>query len=227
MTTMTDIDLDALGVAVDAALAELPDEPEPTRPALRIARRATVPEAKAHFDRGGDVLVHERGHEQTVPVSPDTTVHNSKSISWQALRDQVAMWRNRYPRQRYYIVPDHGQSLPDRPEKPKPAPTAEWKKPTWQMPHIEPVPSVMDAITEAVGSVLTGNHATTVEKRDLLIKRVSDAIANLPIYGIELDGARLGIGDPIELDNANVEVDGYGRAVSITVEAGTPIWDPQ
>ena len=91
---------------------------------------------------------------------------------------------------------------------------------------VEPHPTMMEAITAAVEEVLTGNHKATVEKRKALIATLAVKLVNVPIYGIEIDGARLPIGEPIELDNASIEVDGYGCAVSVWAK-GTPLWDAE
>jgi hypothetical protein len=224
MTTMTspDIDLDALDAAVNAAIAELDDDPppQPTPPPIRVAQRTTMQEARAHFDAGGDVLVSERGHEKTFPVTPTTIFYNNKKIGWDGLRKMVAEWRTRYPNQRYYIVPTPGVTT-----EPKPEP--QWKAPSFAVPTVEVAPSLEEAIAEAVGKVLTGSQKTAVDKRNAIVALVAAAVAELPIYGIDLDYARLPIGDPIELGNANIEVDGYGHAATITVDGGTPIWAPQ
>jgi hypothetical protein len=70
-----------------------------------IATRATMHEAKRHFEAGGAVLVSEYGHEPTQTVTPITTTHDRTSTTWDALAADVKEWRNRYPNQRFYIVP--------------------------------------------------------------------------------------------------------------------------
>lgn len=94
------------------------------------------------------------------------------------------------------------------------------------MPRAEPEPSVMEVITTAVEKVLTGNHKATIEKRKTLIATLAQGLVDLPVYGIELDNARVPIGEAIELGNALIEVDGYGNASRITVDGGAPIFDP-
>lgn len=71
---------------------------------FRNARRVTTEEARAHFEAGGTVLVSEYGHEASHPVTSSTTTHTRESTTWEELTGLVAMWRNRYPNQRYYLV---------------------------------------------------------------------------------------------------------------------------
>ena len=77
-----------------------------------VATRATTHEAKRHFEAGGAVLVSEYGHEPTQTVHPDTTTHDRTRTTWDALAAMVKEWRNRYPNQRFYIVP--GTVIPAR-----------------------------------------------------------------------------------------------------------------
>ena len=77
-----------------------------------IATRVTMHEAKRHFEAGGAVLVSEYGHESTQTVHPDTTTHDRTRTTWDALAAMVKEWRNRYPNQRFYIVP--GTVIPAR-----------------------------------------------------------------------------------------------------------------
>lgn len=77
-----------------------------------IATRVTMHEAKRHFEAGGAVLVSEYGHEPTQTVHPDTTTHDRTRTTWDALAAMVKEWRNRYPNQRFYIVP--GTVIPAR-----------------------------------------------------------------------------------------------------------------
>lgn len=72
---------------------------------ITYATRATQREAKAHFDAGGAVLVSEHGHETTRPVGPMTVTNTSETTTWSALVEGVRTWRNRYPNQRFYLVP--------------------------------------------------------------------------------------------------------------------------
>ena len=92
---------------------------------------------------------------------------------------------------------------------------SQWKKPVFEIPRAEVTPTLKEAIEKAVATVLAGNHKATVEKRTAIVKAVSEAMADIPVFGVELADARTAIGEPIELDNATVYVDGYGRAVSI------------
>lgn len=75
---------------------------------ITTATRVTQHEARQHFDAGGAVLVSEHGHESTRPVGPSTTTHTRTTTTWDELVAQVRMWRNRYPNQRFYIVPKEG-----------------------------------------------------------------------------------------------------------------------
>ncbi|MEQ7008375.1 hypothetical protein ABN028_19560 [Actinopolymorpha sp. B17G11] len=80
------------------------------------ARRATFHDAGRAFAEGATVLVSETGTRETIPVTRLTTTHTRDTTTWDALVEQVRMWRNRYPGQAFYIV--------DRPE-PAPAAPAE------------------------------------------------------------------------------------------------------
>ena len=73
-----------------------------------VATRATMHEAKRHFEAGGAVLVSEHGHEPTQTVTAITTTHDRTRTTWDALAADVKEWRNRYPNQRFYIVPRPG-----------------------------------------------------------------------------------------------------------------------
>jgi hypothetical protein len=70
-----------------------------------IAKRAKQTEAKRHFLAGGSVLVSEHGHELTCLVTSGTTTHHGGRAEWDALVSDVRTWKNRYPNQRFYIVP--------------------------------------------------------------------------------------------------------------------------
>lgn len=94
-----------------------------------VATRVTMHEAKRHFEAGGAVLVSEYGHEPTQTVRPDTTTHDRTRTTWDALAADVKEWRNRYPNQRFYIVPTvdactcstDEDACPDHPGDPCPA----------------------------------------------------------------------------------------------------------
>lgn len=265
MTTMTapppSIDLAELGRALEARLAK-PGEPEP-KPNVRTARRVKMLEAKDHFDDGGDVVVSERGHEATYLVTPNTTVHNNRNTTWDELRFQVSIWKDRHPNQRYYIVPDTesahgyickkcrcpapmgvgyislsedaaqrsaavtacpcGHSQTAQPAAPAPEP----ERKTFNIPKVEAAATMVEAITSAIEKLMPGKQKATEEKRKAFITAICEKVADVPVYGIDIDDARLPIGDGVDFGNAFVETDGYGRAVSITVDAGTPIWDVQ
>lgn len=77
-------------------------------PAPVVATRVTMHEAKRHFEAGGAVLVSEYGHEPTQTVTAITTTHDRTRTTWDALAADVKEWRNRYPNQRFYIVPRPG-----------------------------------------------------------------------------------------------------------------------
>jgi len=73
-----------------------------------IIGQATVvseADAKAHYEAGGTILVSENTPD-TIPVSTITTVHSHTQgiTDWDELHEQVRMWANRYPRQRFYTV---------------------------------------------------------------------------------------------------------------------------
>lgn len=75
-----------------------------------VATRVTMHEAKRHFEAGGAVLVSEYGHEPTQTVTAITTTHDRTRTTWDALAADVKEWRNRYPNQRFYIVPQLANS---------------------------------------------------------------------------------------------------------------------
>lgn len=75
-----------------------------------VATRVTMHEAKRHFEAGGAVLVSEYGHEPTQTVRPDTTTHDRTRTTWDDLAAMVKEWRNRYPNQRFYIVPGYART---------------------------------------------------------------------------------------------------------------------
>ena len=54
------------------------------------------------------MLVSEYGHEPTQTVTAITTTHDRTRTTWDALAADVKEWRNRYPNQRFYIVPRPG-----------------------------------------------------------------------------------------------------------------------
>ena len=85
----------------------LTDPPPAAAPPV-IATRVTMHEAKRHFEAGGAVLVSEYGHEPTQTVTAITTTHDRTRTTWDALAADVKEWRNRYPNQRFYIVPRPG-----------------------------------------------------------------------------------------------------------------------
>lgn len=72
---------------------------------MATARRVTMWEARKVFANGGGVLVSERGHLPTLEVGPLSTVHTRETTTWEALTEQVEMWRGRYPNQRFYVLP--------------------------------------------------------------------------------------------------------------------------
>lgn len=235
MTTEPDLDLNHLEAAVDGALAALREQTPPL-----IARRAKMIEAKDHFDAGGNVLIDERGHRETIEVFPGMVVHNWRTITWKELRRQVTEWKHRYPNQRWYIVPTPSGETAAAPkpnpttyepagsaaEAPQPQPPAD-KQPVFDIPRREAHPAVMEAITEVVENVLTGNAKGADERRKALIAALGTALADLPVYGIDVEYARVPIGEVLDLGNAVIELDGYGHAARILVDGGTALWDPE
>lgn len=112
--------------------------------------------------------------------------------------------------------------------KPASAPAAEtYERPKFEMERLEAHPSLMEALTKVVGEHLRGKGKAHDEKRERLVEALALELAELPIYGIEMDYARIPIGEGINLENASVDVDGYGAATTITCDGGTPIWEPR
>jgi hypothetical protein len=83
----------------------------------RIARRTRWHDARRHFAGGGSVLICEYGDRESFVVTLSTTTHDQTTTTWDALAEQVRMWRGRYPNQRFYIV----QAAPAKTETPAPA----------------------------------------------------------------------------------------------------------
>lgn len=74
-------------------------------PVICRAARAHQRDAKRHFEAGGSVLVSEYGNEADMPVTRGMTTHSLATTTWDQLVSQVREWRNRYPNQRFYVVP--------------------------------------------------------------------------------------------------------------------------
>lgn len=68
------------------------------------AVRVTMHEARRAFDAGREILVSEFGNERMTRVTRLTMTHTRESTTFEALRAQVNLFRNRYPNQRYYVV---------------------------------------------------------------------------------------------------------------------------
>lgn len=101
---------------------------------------------------------------------------------------------------------------------------AEPDRPVLGPARLEADPTLEEAIKEVVAEHLLGKGKAQDEKRAALVKALGEKLATLPVFGIDLDDARVAIGEEIDLGNAVIQVDGFGRAVTITVDAGTPIW---
>lgn len=71
---------------------------------IGTAHRVKIGEARRHFEAGGAIAVSDQGHEESFGVYPITVTHDKSRTEWQALRAEVAMWRNRYPNQRFYVA---------------------------------------------------------------------------------------------------------------------------
>lgn len=69
-----------------------------------FARRVKFYDARRHFQNGGTVVVSENGTTAELLVTEATTVHTRDTTTWEYLAGQVAMWRSRYPNQRFYVV---------------------------------------------------------------------------------------------------------------------------
>jgi hypothetical protein len=68
------------------------------------ALRATFYEAKRAFAAGATVIVTERPEGPERLVYPQTTKHSLNTTTWDELAGLVREFRNRYPRQTFYIV---------------------------------------------------------------------------------------------------------------------------
>lgn len=77
---------------------------------IGTARLVKFHDARRAFADGATVLISERNDSPTRPVTRLTTTHNRDSTSWDALTEQVNMWRNGYPNQRFYIVDKPAES---------------------------------------------------------------------------------------------------------------------
>lgn len=71
---------------------------------IGTADRAKFHDARRAFADGATVLVSERDDGPTKTVTSLTTTHNRETTTWDTLAENVKVWRNRYPGQRFYIV---------------------------------------------------------------------------------------------------------------------------
>lgn len=111
---------------------------------------------------------------------------------------------------------------PQPPSEPAPEPP----RPSSPMPVLEANPTLDEAIIAALTKLYPGDSKTATGRRDKILTAIADELGELYVYGIDLDG-RVPIGEPIELGNCRIEVDGYGDAVRIVVDGGTPLWNPE
>jgi len=72
---------------------------------IGTAERVTWHQARRAFNDGRTVLVSEHGERPTCQVWSTSTTHTRDSTTWTTLAEQVRMWSNRYPRQRFYVLP--------------------------------------------------------------------------------------------------------------------------
>lgn len=97
---------------------------------------------------------------------------------------------------------------------------------TFHIPRAgEAAAPVTEAIVTALVKLYPGNSKTAIERRKKVFTAIAAELSELYVYGVDLDG-RVPIGEPIVLGNAHIEVDGFGDAVRITCDGGTPIWGP-
>jgi len=68
------------------------------------ADKVTMHQARRAFQSGAQIIVTEQPKGETIPVWTTTTVNTNQATTWTELHDQVKMWRNRYPRQTFYVV---------------------------------------------------------------------------------------------------------------------------
>lgn len=94
---------DGVQISRPAALQVQVDRPEVQPPAPVWAVRTTQAAAGRAFAAGATIVVADRRAE-LVLVTPETTVHTRDTTTFPALLEQVRMWRNRYPSQRFYVL---------------------------------------------------------------------------------------------------------------------------
>lgn len=104
--------------------------------------------------------------------------------------------------------------------------SAQPAKPTFAMERLEANPTLAEALDAALNKLYPGDSETAKDRRQKILQAIADELGELYVYGIDLGGF-IPIGDPIELGNAHVEVDGYGNAVRIVCDGGRPMWDPE
>ena len=72
------------------------------------AARANIHAAKRHFIAGGGVIITEAPRGERTRVGRYTTVNRAVTADagaeWAELVRKVRMWRNRYPRQTFYLL---------------------------------------------------------------------------------------------------------------------------
>jgi hypothetical protein len=77
-----------------------------SRARIAWARKARMHDARRAFAAGAVVVVSERPEGEEIAVWPSTTRHTRETTSWDELAGMVRMWRGRYPRQTFYVVPE-------------------------------------------------------------------------------------------------------------------------
>lgn len=78
-----------------------------TNQPIATARKVTMPQARRAYRAGATLVVTERPQGDTINVYPTTTTNRPDRTSWDELHGMVLTWRNRYPRQTFYVLEEN------------------------------------------------------------------------------------------------------------------------
>lgn len=83
---------------------------------IATANVATMDAAERHFAIGGQVVVSECGAPE-LPIYGSTVVHDATTTTWDELVLATNVWSNRYPNQRWFLIPTgEGEGAGDPPD---------------------------------------------------------------------------------------------------------------